>query len=255
MRNCVLSAAAMCFAAVPVFAQSPKEVSGPWTLTPTMVMCTDLPATVKPVASNLVIKDAHTTDVRLASYPGSHVMIGRYPGDNFEIGQRFISSRIYGDPKMFPRPGEGFGDIRVSGVIRVIAINEWHARAVVELACDTVEAGDFLEPFVETALPSSAAAMLKPDFDERGKILFGLDNRVLMGDGDVVSIDRGSAHGVVPGARFAIYRDKYFNGLPLIHIGEAVVMTVNEQSSKVAITKALDGIESGDTVVPRRLQQ
>jgi hypothetical protein len=220
-----------------------------------MVMCTDLPATVKPVAGNLVIKDAHTTDERLTSSPGGHVLIGRYPGDTFEVGQRFIASRIHGDPKAFPRPGEGYGDLRVSGVIRVIAINEWHARAVVDLACDTIQAGDNLEPFVETQLPTSAAAMLKPDFDDRGEILFGSDNRVLVGDGDIVSINRGSAHGVVPGARFAIYRDKRFNGLALIHIGEAVVMTVGEQTSKVAITKAMDGIESGDTVVPRRLQQ
>lgn len=253
MRICVLSAAAMCLAAAPVFAQTPKDVTGPLTMTPSMVMCTDLPATSKPVPG-MIIKDAHTTDERLASYPTSHVLIARSEGDNFEVGQRFIASRA-AHPKDFPRPGEGYGDVRVTGVIRIIAINEWHARAVVDLACDTVQAGDGLEPFVATELPTAAAAMLKPDFDDRGQIIFGVDSRSLIGAGEVASINRGTTHGVVPGARYAIYRDKRSNGLALIYLGEAVVMSVAEDTAKVAITKAVDGIESGDTVVPRRLPQ
>ena len=254
MRNCVLSAAALCLAAVPVFAQSTKDVTGPWTLTPSMVMCADVPLTDLPTGK-FVVKDAHSPDARLTSYPGSQLLIARSAGDGFEIGQRFISSRLKGDPKDFPRPSEGWGDLRVTGIVRIIAVNEWHALAVVDEACDTIEPGDLLNPFVETRLADSAAMMLKPDFDDRGHILFGTDNRVLLGDGDIVSIDRGKVHGVVPGARFAIYRDKLFNGLALIHIGEAVVMTVDEYTSKVAITKAMDGIEYGDTIVPRRLQQ
>jgi hypothetical protein len=219
-----------------------------------MVLCTDLPAAVKP-SPRFIVKDIHSTDQRIAASTGSasQVLIARSADDGFEIGQRFIASRI--DPKKFPRPGEGYGDIRVTGVIRVTAINEWHALAVTELLCDTVEPGDHLNPYIEPPLPTTAAAMLKPDFDDRAELLFGADNRFLVGDGDVVSINRGSAHGVTRGARFAIYRDKRFNGLALIHVGEAVVMTVNEQTSKVAITKAFDGIEAGDTAVPRRLQQ
>ena len=58
-------------------------------------------------------------------------------------------------------------------------------------------------------------------------------------------------HGVVPGARYAFYRD-FHNGMPLVHIGEAVVLETAEQTSKVAITRVLDSIQPGDIAVPRR---
>jgi hypothetical protein len=72
----------------------------------------------------------------------------------------------------------------------------------------------------------------------------------------VVSFERGTAQGVVPGARFAVYRDKHL-GLhpPLIHIGELVVLQVGEQTSKAMVTRSTDSIESGDIAVPRRLPQ
>jgi hypothetical protein len=250
MRNCVLAAAAVCLA-VPAFAQNSIDVTGRRTLTPTMVMCANLPVVAKP-PHMFAVKDVHATDLRLTSYPKAEVLIGRSDNDNFQIGQRFISSREYSLDKM--RRGEGFGDVRPTGVVRITAVNQWHALAVVDLACDTIHAGDFLDPYVETTLPTSAAPMLDPDFDDRAQIIFGNDSRTLLGDGDVVSIDRGTAHGVTPGARFAIYRDKHFNGLALIYVGEAVVMTVGEVVSKVVITKAVDGVYSGDTAVPRRLQ-
>jgi len=254
MRVSVISAAAMCLAAVPVFAQDvPKDVHGPWTLTPTMVMCTDLPAIAKPTGV-YVIKDAHSTDNRVISYPGGEVLIAHSEGDGLEIGQRYVASRLIPNPTQPPRTTQIYSDVRVTGVIHIIAINQWHALAKVELACDSVEAGDLLNPYTPTIIPGSAAEKLDPDFSDRALVIFGADNRVLVGDGDIVSINRGSAQGVVPGARYAIYRDKHFNGLALIYLGDAVVMTVEEQTSKVAIVKAVDGILSGDTAVPRRLQ-
>jgi hypothetical protein len=66
-----------------------------------------------------------------------------------------------------------------------------------------------------------------------------------------MSIERGSLHGVVPGARYALYRD-FRNGMPLVHVGEAVVLETAQQTSKVAITRLTDPIQSGDIAVPRR---
>ena len=58
-------------------------------------------------------------------------------------------------------------------------------------------------------------------------------------------------NGVVAGHRYAIYRD-FHNGLPLVHVGEAVVMSAGEQTSKVVVTTTRDSIEPGDVAVPRR---
>ena len=74
---------------------------------------------------------------------------------------------------------------------------------------------------------------------------------MIFGDGDVASIDRGTVNGVVAGSRYAIYRD-FHNGLPLVYMGEAVVMSVNEQTSKVVVTSARDAVGPWDVAVPRR---
>ena len=274
MRIREFSAMALCLVAVPAFAQSIRDVQGPWTLNSTIVTCTDLPIVTKPVP-RITVKGPQSTDDRLGMATGSEVVIWHTPDDGLAVGQRYTTSRLNRDEKFFPRPGEGYGGLRVTGFITITAINQWNALANVDLACDLVQPGDYLEPFVETFLPTTAAPELYPDFDDRGQILFASDNRTLVGMGDVVSIDRGTAQGVTVGARFAVYRDKLFpNGTalsseqkqvyrdrhvakdtPLVYLGDVVVMSTNELTSKVIVTKSVDGIMSGDTVVPRRLTE
>jgi hypothetical protein len=249
MRTRIVCAAALWLSVTPVFAQSAKDVTGPRKLAPWMVMCTDLPAVAKP-APRMFIAGPVATDGHVSAASGM-VVIKRTPDDGLKIGNRYIAQRVHGDLKAFPRPGEGYGDLRITGVVGIRALDDINAIAEVEFACDSVEAGDFLEPYVEPVIPTDASAMVAPDFSDRANLLFGQDNRVSFGDGDIVSIDRGTVHGVVPGARYAIYRDSH-DGMPLVHIGEAVVMAVNETTSKVVVTKAYDAIAGSDIAVPRR---
>lgn len=249
MRFRVLSAAVLCLAALPARAQSPKQASGPWTLAPWMVMCTDVPTTSKPVP-RIVVRAPHTPDDRFAVSSGL-LVIARSADDGLAPGQRYVVARLRSDPKRFPRPGEGYGDIRIAGIVRIQALDDLNALAEVEFACDGIQPGDYLEPLAETVLPADAGEMAPPDFNDRAHLIFGVDNRVLFGDGDTLSIDRGSQQGVVAGNRFAIYRDKR-NGDPLIYLGEIVVMSVAEQTSKVVVTKVIAGLEYGDVAVPRR---
>jgi hypothetical protein len=249
MRIRVIAAAAVTLFAAPVYAQS-IDVTGPLTLTAPMVMCTDLPISTRPVP-RMVVAGPHITDGRTAMTDGL-IVINRKVDDGLAIGQRYVSQRMRTDPKQFPRPGEGFADLRVSGWVTVVAIDENNALANIDLACDSIEIGDILEPYVEVPLPLNAAAMVKPDFTDRASILFGVDNRVMFGRGDVFSFDRGTVHGVVPGSRYAVYRD-FHNNLPLVYVADLVVLTVNEQTSKVVVTNAVNSIEPGDVVVPRRI--
>lgn len=244
-------AAALTLLAAPVYAQSP-DVTGPLTLTAPMVMCTDSPIATKPIP-RLVIAGPHVTDGRTAMTAGL-VVINRTPEDGLAVGQRYMAQRLRTDPKAFPRPGEGYGDLRVAGLVTIAAIDEFNALASVDFVCDSIETGDFLEPFVEVPLPAAASAPIKPDFTDRAQLLFGLDNRVMFGAGDVFSIERGATHGVAAGNRYAIYRD-FHNNLPLVYVADVVVMTVTELTSKVVVTSAVDSIEPGDIAVPRRPSQ
>ncbi len=53
----------------------------------------------------------------------------------------------------------------------------------------------------------AASAAGAPNFADRASVLFGTDLRQVFGDGDVLTINRGSAQGVTRGTRFALYRD------------------------------------------------
>jgi hypothetical protein len=250
MRIRILCAAALWLSVAPVFAQSAKDVTGPRKLAPWMVMCTDLPAATKPTP-RMFIAGPVATDGHTSAAAGM-VVIKRTPDDGLAIGNRYIAQRVHGDLKAFPRPGEGYGDLRITGVVGIRALDDLNAIAEIEFACDSVESGDFLEPYVEPVIPTDASAMIAPDFTDRANLLFGQDNRVTFGDGDILSINRGTVNGVVAGARYAIYRDSH-DGMPLVHIGEAVVMAVNDTTSKVVVTKAFDAIAGSDIAVPRRL--
>lgn len=248
MRVRIACAAALWLTAAPVFAQN-TQVTGPRTLTAPLVMCTNFPAVYKPIP-RLAVFAPHAADGRTVATAGM-LVVKRLPGDGIVVGQRYVTQRLHGDPKRFPRPDEGYGDLRVTGWVTILATDAVNALAQVDFACDGIEVGDMLEPFTELTLPSAASAMAAPDFADRARVLFGADSRILFGDGDVMSIERGTLHGVVPGARYALYRD-LLNGMPLVHLGEAVVVEVREQTSKVAVLKASVGIEAGDVAVPRR---
>lgn len=249
-------ATAVLLAAVPASAQTPTDVLGTRTLTPWMVACTDLPVTAKP-EPRLTIKGVHSIDERWMASGRQEVMIGRIPNDGLLPGQRWAVRRLQGDPKAFPSPGEGFGAVRTAGWVTITAVNEWNARATVDLACDAINTGDYLDVYTEPALPTTAAEMLLPDFSDRANVLQGTDAKAIFGDGDTLSINRGTTHGVVLGARYAFYRDRWggIDGMPLFHLGDAVVVELGELTSKVVVVKTSDAIMTTDIAVPRRLQR
>jgi hypothetical protein len=248
MRVCIVCAAAVWLMAAPVFAQNP-EVTGPKTLTAATVMCTNLPVVHRPIP-RLTVFGPHAADGHLVATNGI-LVVKRLPDDGLAVGRRYVTQRLHSNLKSFGADDEGYGDLRVTGWVTVKAIDDVNALAEVDFACDSIEVGDMLEPYIELTLPSAAATLEPPDFTDRANVLTGADSRIMFGDGDVMSIERGTLHGVVPGARYAFYRD-FHNGMPLVHIGEAVVLEAAEQTSKVAVTRLLDAIQPGDIAVPRR---
>ena len=250
MRTVIVFAATL-WAAAPVWAQAPPNVTGPRTLTPAPVMCTDLPAVARS-ASTLFVKGGHNTDGHASLYKGEIAVLNRSADDGLKAGQHYFVRRVHAGPtRGFPREGEGYGMVRTAGWLTVMGMDEVNALALIDFSCDSIEVGDYLEPFSELTLPTSADPLGAPNFDERASILFGTDTRTTFGDGDTLNIDRGTAHGVSPGARFAFYRNVQW-GLPLVYVGDAVVLEQGELTSKVVLVRVKDVVERGDVVVPRR---
>src|SRR5439155_16690899 len=139
--------------------------------------------------------------------------------------------------------------------IRIVAVNESTGIALVEHACGGIMADDYLEPFVAPTIPAGADrddASGEPDFKALGRVLAGNGDRSAAGPGDFMLIDRGTANGVVPGARFAVYRDVNAAGMPLAAIGEIVVISTGPDTALTRITRARDAVLSGDYVARRK---
>ena len=255
MRIGIMATAAL-LTAIPAAAQAPKDVHGPRTLLPWMVACADTPVTAKP-EPRLIIKGVRSSVGLAMAARGSEVDLGRTPNDGLEQGQRYAVRRLAGDPKMFPREGEGYGAVSTVGWVTITAVDQYNALANVDFACMPLQPGDYLEVYNEPPLPNSASAMIKPDFSDRATILQGTDSKVMFGDGDILSIERGATHGVVVGARYAIYRDPRTGteGMPLFYLADAVVTEVGALTSKLVVVKAVDAVTTEDVAVPRRPQQ
>ena len=255
MRIGIMATAAL-LTAIPAAAQAPKDVHGPRTLTPWMVACADTPVTSKP-DPRITIKGTRSSQGVHMSTRGGEIDLPRFADDGLDVGQRYAVRRLAGDPKRFPREGEGYGAVSTVGWVTITAIDQYNALANVDFACMPLMPGDYLEVYNEPPLPTSATAMIKPDFSDRATILQGTDSKVMFGDGDIMSIERGSTHGVVIGARYAIYRDPRTGteGMPLFYLADAVVMEVGPVTSKLVIVKSVDAVTTADVAVPRRPAQ
>jgi hypothetical protein len=144
--------------------------------------------------------------------------------------------------------------IRTTGWIKVYAVDERDnlSLATVTHACDTIEVGDYLEPFSLPVMPTVSKDRPKPERDNYGKVLVGTDRRKSFGKGDYFVMDRGRDHGIEPGAQFVLYRDKKQAENFLFAIGEGIATEVKDSMTTVLVTVSLDAIESGDYVALRR---
>lgn len=170
--------------------------------------------------------------------------------NGMQLGQQFFVRRAG------RRAGSGGGRSATTvGWVRLVAVNETTAIAVVDQACGGMIAGDYLQPFVAPAVPGNADRDQRtgePDFSAMGRVVIGNEDRVSVGIGDFMLIDRGSEHGLTPGARVAVYRAVGVSGMPLASIGEGVVISTSGSVSVTRVTSARDAVISGDYVAVRK---
>jgi hypothetical protein len=219
-------------------------------------------------------------DTTPRSLYGPHDLVIVDAGANrgMQLGQRFFVRRSvtsYDSDALGPRAGATSGwkgfmrrnisprggaapgarVVLTSGWMHIVAVNETVSVATIDVACDAVLQGDYLEPYVEPATPSDADrtdASGTLDFSAPAHVLFGDYGRRAGGAGDLMVADIGQNQGATPGTRFAVYRDMRQAGLPLVAVGEGIVVSVGSNTSLVRLTRASDAVESGDLLIPRK---
>jgi hypothetical protein len=236
---------------------------GPRTLTPWQVQCADIPLSGPP-AVPLRVEASERGDGRLVASTGELVVIRAGTDQGLSLGQNFVARHVdrvnvdYTGVRA-DRPGVRFGrdgyygGVRSTALLTIERIDARFSLARIVKACDQVEVGDILEPAVVPPIPA-AAAMGPEDFDDRAAVLFGRDLRTEFGDGDILSINRGSAHGVTPGTRFSLFH-VLTNDVPMSERGEAVVLDVAETTSRAVLVRVRDVVQAGDVAVRRAAGQ
>jgi hypothetical protein len=167
-----------------------------------------------------------------------------------QLNQEYVIRRAY---RWRGAPGDRPPVIETIGWLQIVAANDQTAVGLVEGICDAVMTGDYLEPFSRPSPIARQPGGLPPDtldFSALGRVTFGSEERVLAGAGDYMLVDPGSAQ-LAAGRRVAVYRDHQM-GLPLVAIGEGVIVAVTNGTPVMRIDSAQDAVRSGDYVVPRQ---
>lgn len=230
---------------------------GPRTVLPVQVQCAGMPVSAPP-ATPMIVAASERGDGRTVLSLGELAVIEAGTAQGLALGQTFTAQHVDRGRENYNGNWDGYqglrfgsdgyyGGTRAIALLTIERIDERFSLARIIKACDQVEVGDLLAPVVLNALPAPAAGG-QPDFSDRAQVLFGRDLREVFGDGDILSIDRGSNHGVTPGTRFALYHDPK-NGMPLSERGEAVVLDVTETTSRAVIVRVREFVASGDTAV------
>jgi hypothetical protein len=210
-------------------------------------------AALEPPAMPLRITGGQDSFARRIYAPGDLVTINAGSQNGIEVGQEYYVRRMQVDRRA-PISADAPVTIRTTGWIKVYATDERDnlSLATVTHACDTIEVGDFLEPFKLPVVPTVSKSRPKPERDNYGKVLVGTDRRTSFGKGDYFVINRGSDHGIEVGSQFVLYRDKKQADNFLFEIGEGIATEVKPEMTTVVVTVSLDAIESGDYVALRR---
>jgi hypothetical protein len=246
-----LAAAGLFAATVPAAAQQ-GPAPRPSTLAPDVLALACAPTMVyEAPPTPLRIMGGQDSFVRRIFRPGDLITINAGLDNGIEVGQEYYVRRVQPGRGVMTR--ENPGVISTVGWIRIYAVEDRNmALATITHACDTIEAGDYLDPFALPDVPEVSVKKGKTQHGNYGRIKLGADRRSSFGLGDFLIIDRGSDHGVMPGMRFVVYRDKHATGNFLYELGEVVAVDVRSETSTVRVTMSRDALAAGDYVAMRK---
>jgi hypothetical protein len=205
---------------------------------------------VTPSAAARLVGDRDEGE-RLMFAPGDAIVIDAGWADGLAVGQTFVVRRQY-------RPSDLLWDASIvpagvhsAGLVQVFEVSETSAIVAVVYACDAFMSGDELAAFVPEPL-SLPGPEGPPDFGRPAHILFGDEGRMLGAPQRLMVIDQGADDGLEVGQRMTLFRRTRFARGGVSRIGEAVVVAVREDWSRIRIESVHDVVFAGDEAAPHR---
>jgi len=184
--------------------------------------------------------------------PGESLIISAGTARGLKIGQDYYVRRLIADRFVHPA-GDNVktSSVHTAGWVRIVDATADAAIAEIVKACDAIEEGDYLEPFIKADVPITTRDG-EPDFANPGHLMLGDDRRQMAARGDLMVFDRGSDHGLHAGQRVTIFRTTGGGTGPVARIAEATALVVNPQTSVIRIDKTSDAVTVGDLVAIHR---
>jgi hypothetical protein len=184
--------------------------------------------------------------------PGETLVIRAGTAQGMKIGQEYYVRRLIADRFVHPA-GDNVktSSVHTAGWVRIVDATADSAIAEIIKACDAIEQGDYLEPFVRPEVPT-ATKEGEPDFANPGHVMLGDDRRQMAAQGDLMVLDRGSDHGIHAGQRLTIFRTTGGGTGPVARIAEATALVVHPGTSVIRIDKTSDAVTVGDLVAIHR---
>jgi len=179
------------------------------------------------------------------------VIVNAGTSHGVRVGQQFYVRHIVSDRYTPWTSLMGQYSIHTSGVLTIVETRDDMAIATITEMCDGVLEGDYLEPFTPPAAPA-ASEEGKPDFSAPARIVMGDERQQTGASGSLMIVNQGNDQGLQPGQALTIYRQTLSGSGPILRIGDARVVAVQQFTALVRIGNTRDAIYVGDLVAIHR---
>lgn len=212
--------------------------------------------TSKPIPSWGAIIASKDAGVSLTE--GEVVFIQLEPGKEVQVGDRFAIVRL-GRQVKHPVTKHKIGNlVLIPGELTILERKNDVAMAKINKSFSPIYREDLiipLQPVFPKAVPIRTQKKIK------GYVAFSPEDTVSISEKEFVFIDRGSQDGVMVGDLFSIYQHPdrlrgLYGGsrekvreIPMVKVGKAVVVSVQEETSTALVTHSFQSIYIGDKAV------
>jgi hypothetical protein len=185
---------------------------------------------------------------------GDLIYIRVESGKKVMAGDRLAIARVSGEIK-HPLTDRILGHAVVfPGRVVVLDGNGPIVPARIEKSFGAVNQGDLI---VAPPLPPPPVISIRTQGRLQGVVVSPVEDEWNISEREVVFIDRGTQDGVIVGDLFSIYTLPYYTKeaeeskekLPLLKVGEGVVISATPETSTMLVTQSSQAIYSGDTIV------